>query len=160
MQPYNPYYFNVPNYMSSRYQGINQPDPYNQSFMNNSYPNANQNMQQSFNLQGKAVDSIDVVKAMDVPLDGSIIYFPKTDGTEIYTKQLQKDGTSKICTFKLKTDSESTERHQNQNSDIKKEDIEKITSDIVEVKKSIENNFSNILKKIDSFQKEEENKRP
>lgn len=91
MQPYNPYYFNVPNYMSPRYQGINQPEPYNQSFMSNSYPNANQNMQQSaFSLQGKAVDSIDVVKAMDVPLDGSIIYFPKTDGTEIYTKQLQK----------------------------------------------------------------------
>lgn len=51
-------------------------------------------------LQGKSVDSIDVVKAMDIPLDGSISYFPLTDGTAIVTKQLQNDGTSKTIIYK------------------------------------------------------------
>ena len=52
-------------------------------------------------LQGKSVDSIDVVKAMDIPLDGSISYFPLTDGSAIVTKQLQQDGTSKTLIYKV-----------------------------------------------------------
>lgn len=51
-------------------------------------------------LQGKSVDSIDVVKAMDIPLDFSISYFPLTDGTAIVTKQLQQDGSSKTIIYK------------------------------------------------------------
>lgn len=51
-------------------------------------------------LQGKVVDSIDVVKAMDIPLDGSVSYFPTTDGTAIITKQLLQDGTSKTTIYK------------------------------------------------------------
>ena len=50
-------------------------------------------------LQGKSVDSLDVVKAMDIPLDGSISYFPLTNGTAIVTKQLQADGTSKTIVY-------------------------------------------------------------
>lgn len=55
---------------------------------------------QEINLQGKSVDSIDVVKAMDIPLDGSISYFPLADGSAIVTKQLQQDGTSKTIIYK------------------------------------------------------------
>ena len=51
-------------------------------------------------LLGKAVESIDVVKATDIPLDGSISYFPLTDGSAIVSKQLQTDGTSKIVLYK------------------------------------------------------------
>lgn len=52
------------------------------------------------NLQGKSIDNLEVVKAMDIPLDGSISYFPLVDGSAIVTKQLQQDGTSKITIFK------------------------------------------------------------
>jgi hypothetical protein len=55
---------------------------------------------QPVGLQGKSVDSVDVVKAMDIPLDGSVSYFPLTDGTAIVTKQLQQDGTSKTLVYK------------------------------------------------------------
>ena len=55
---------------------------------------------QPVGLQGKSVDSIDVVKAMDIPLDGSISYFPLADGTAIVTKQLQMDVTSKTIVYK------------------------------------------------------------
>lgn len=51
-------------------------------------------------LNGKQVDSIDVVRAMDIPLDGSVSYFPLADGSAIVSKQLQIDGTSKITIFK------------------------------------------------------------
>ena len=62
-----------------------------------SYP---QNYTQPIGLQGKLVDSIDVVKAIDIPLDGSTSFFPLTDGTAIVTKQLQADGTSKTTIYK------------------------------------------------------------
>lgn len=55
---------------------------------------------QPIGLQGKSVDSVDVVKAMDIPLDGSVSYFPLTDGSAIVTKQLQMDGSSKTIVYK------------------------------------------------------------
>ena len=51
-------------------------------------------------LQGKSVDGIEVVKAMDIPLDGSVSYFPLADGTAIVTKQLQQDGSSKTVIYR------------------------------------------------------------
>ena len=96
---YNPYYYYNP--------VMRQYDP--QQF-NNNQNQQNQNQQnqvpqqpiyrQPIGLQGKNVDSIDVVKAMDIPLDGSVSYFPLTDGTAIVTKQLQQDGTSKTMIYK------------------------------------------------------------
>lgn len=55
-------------------------------------------------LNGKQVDSVEVVKALDIPLDGSISYFPLTNGSAIITKQLQQDGTSKITIYEPKVE--------------------------------------------------------
>ena len=55
---------------------------------------------------GKMVDSIDVVKATDVPMDGSMYYFPKADGTEIFGKQWMPNGQTRILTFKPTLDTE------------------------------------------------------
>lgn len=67
----------------------------------NQYPQQSQPIyKQVMGLQGKSVDSIDVVKAMDIPLDGTISYFPLTDGSAIVTKQLQADGSSKTIIYK------------------------------------------------------------
>ena len=54
-------------------------------------------------LYGKQVDSLEVVKAIDIPLDGSVSYFPLANGSAIVTKQLQQDGTSKITVYEPKT---------------------------------------------------------
>lgn len=97
----------------------NQPNYYNNQFMNPNmrYQQPMQMMQpvpqvqtidqqqiygkqNNPSLQGKSVDSVEVVKAMDIPLDGSISYFPLADGTAIVTKQLQIDGTSKTIVYK------------------------------------------------------------
>lgn len=95
-------------------------------------------------LLGKAVESIDVVKAMDIPLDGSISYFPLTDGTAIVSKQLQTDGTSKIVVYK------PIEEEQKENikyatledieeaiSDIDLSDIQDLKDEIKDIKKQL-----------------------
>ena len=86
---YNPYY-----QQQQRMQGIEQQQP-----MMTAYQQPIQLTKPSC-LLGKSVDNIDVVKATDIPLDGSISYFPLTDGSAIVSKQLQTDGTSKIVIYK------------------------------------------------------------
>lgn len=56
---------------------------------------------------GKIVDSLDAVKAIDIPMDGNIYYFPKADGTEIFGKQWQPNCTTRILTYKPCLDAES-----------------------------------------------------
>lgn len=81
-------------------------------------------------LQGKSVDSLEVVKATDVPFDGSVSYFPLTDGTAIVTKQLQNDGTSKIVVFKPVEEDNTTKF-------ITLEDLEDIKDELKTLKKQI-----------------------
>ena len=49
---------------------------------------------------GKMVESVDMVKTMDIPMDGNLYYFPKADGSEIYAKQWLANGTTQILTFR------------------------------------------------------------
>lgn len=51
-------------------------------------------------LQGKVVESVDVVKTIEIPFDGSISYFPLVNGSSIFTKQLQADGTIKNIEYR------------------------------------------------------------
>lgn len=95
-------------------------------------------------LLGKSVDNIDVVKATDIPLDGSISYFPLTDGSAIVSKQLQNDGTSKIVVYKP-TQEEKKEAIQFATLDDLQEaidnldlgDIQDLKDDIKEIKKQL-----------------------
>ena len=65
------------------------------------YTNPQQPIQNKpLNLQGKVIDNLEVVKATDIALDGSVNYFPLADGSAIATKQLQPNGTSKIVIYK------------------------------------------------------------
>ena len=57
-------------------------------------------VQSQFPALGKMVDSIDAVKATDIPMDGNMYYFPKADGTEIYGKQWLSTGQTQILAFK------------------------------------------------------------
>lgn len=56
--------------------------------------------QQNISLPGKVVESIDMMKTMDIPMDGNMYYFPKADGTEIYTKRWLQNGTTEQIVFK------------------------------------------------------------
>ena len=73
---------------------------YQQSLQQPVVPTQMSGTNQQMNVIGKIVDSIDVVKATDVPMDGSMYYFPKADGTEIFSKQWLSNGQTRILTFK------------------------------------------------------------
>lgn len=129
---------------------------YNQYGMYNPYPNYNQQLQQRQNqptykpqttvLQGKVVDSLDVVKAADIPYDGSVSYFPLTDNSAIITKQLQQDGTSKVIIYKpISNEPEENKPKYVTESDLEKQlkdvnskDIKDIKEDIKTLKRKLE----------------------
>jgi len=69
-------------------------------------------------LQGQMVDGIDTVKAKDVDMSGNPVYYPKTDGTEVYRKQLQADGRSRIFTYRLVNEGEQPETNNENQVDI------------------------------------------
>ena len=98
MQQYQSYYqAQMPTYQSS----------YQQPMMNmsNIYMDRLQQLQAQQNLNtfsafGKIVESKDIVKATDIPMDGNIYYFPKADGTEVYGKRWLANGQTQILAFK------------------------------------------------------------
>ena len=99
---FNPYYGYTPNQYGKSPYYMQQPNvtPQYQPQVTD-YMNQMQNAyQKPLGLQGKTVDNIEVVKATDIPLDGSISYFPLVDGSSIVTKQLQADGTSRMIVYK------------------------------------------------------------
>ena len=77
-----------------------------------------QPVQQIPMLQGQMVDGIDTVKAKDVDMSGNPVYYPKTDGTEIYRKQLQADGRSRIFVYRLADDEQQQPKAEDKQVDI------------------------------------------
>ena len=154
---YNQFY--TPGQPIQQNQQLPKVQPIEQQYNQFAQPNQfiqPQSVYKTLGLQGKSVDSIDVVKAMDIPLDGSISYFPLADGTAIVTKQLQSDGSSKTIIYKpidekeIKntpkyiTEEELEERIKNVDNDDIKDDIkelkrkvEDLTEDIISINKDM-----------------------
>lgn len=89
MQPqFNPYLQRMENLQQFQ-QTIQQP------MVPTSMSGANQ-----FNPFGKIVESIDVVKVTDIPMDGNMYYFPQADGQAIYGKKFLPNGQTQILAFK------------------------------------------------------------
>lgn len=109
--------FNYNPYMQPQYNRMPQPMPIPNE--NLTSPVASGQRPAMSGLNGKMVESIDVVKAMDIPMDGTISYFPIADGSAIVTKQLQMDGTSKMLVY------QPIERKNEEIRFITKEDLEK-----------------------------------
>lgn len=95
------------NYYQPQYSG----NPYyNYGFQNLQQPQIQPQPQlQQPILYGKVVDGIDVVKAIDVPV-GSNYILPKADGTTIFSKGWNPDGTTFVKEYKL-SDSIKEEIH-------------------------------------------------
>lgn len=135
----NNYGFN-PYLQQQRFQNMEQPT---QQPMMTTYQPPIQ-MTKPSGLLGEIVDSIDVVKGLKIPLDGSTSYFPLADNSMIVTKQLQNDGTSKIVVYKP-TQEEKKEATQFATLDDIQEaidnldlgDIQDLKDDIKEIKKQL-----------------------
>ena len=91
-QQFNPYMQRMENLQQFQ-QAIQQPPVQQQMAMPN-----------QLTPLGKVVESLDIVKVMDIPMDGNMYYFPKADGTEVYSKQFMPNGQTRILTFKPITD--------------------------------------------------------
>ena len=156
--PYGNPYFNSPFYNGA--YSYQTPQPRNTQPVSQINPQTTQTQQtvpqnipqynQSI-LQGKSVDSIDVVKATDVNLDGSVCYFPLIDGSAIITKQLQPDGTSKITVYKpTQEEANKPEVKYVTENELKKEinkiDLSQFNDKFKEIDRKIEDLFDDIKK--------------
>ena len=139
---YNPY---LNQYYGT--QQMNRPQPMEMPMQTQNAPQMALNRQNM--LYGKQVDSLEVVKAIDIPLDGSISYFPLANGSAIVTKQLQQDGTSKITIYEPKTQKEDMkfatiedidkrlEKLDFNEIDDLKDDLEDLRKEIKEIKSKL-----------------------
>ena len=120
---YNPYL--------NRYYGQQQPQPMEMPMQQQTMPQIAINR-----LNGKQVDSIEVVKATDISLDGSVNYFPLIDGSAIITKQLMKDGTSKLTIYEPKKEKD-IKYVTSDEFDEKVKDYEELEEQLEDIKKEL-----------------------
>lgn len=103
MQPqYNPYMQRMENLQQFQ-QALQQP------VVPTQMSGANQ-----FNPFGKLVESMDIVKVTDIPMDGNMYYFPQADGQAIYSKKFLPNGQTQILTFKPILDDNPNTLSQNE----------------------------------------------
>lgn len=146
------------NFQMPTQQPINQ--YYQQPYMQNPYMQRMENLQQfqqaiqpqaqmqganNFTPLGKIVDSVDIVKATDIPMDGSMYYFPKADGSMVFGKQWLANGQTRILTFKASLDEEGN----NLSNEVEKFKIEP-SDEFLEV---FQNMFDGVLERIDKLEK-------
>lgn len=101
---YNPQGFYPQQYGAyAPYQQIQQ-----QRFQPQEQYQAMQN-QQAIGLNGRIVQVVDNINANEVPMDGSMAFFPKQDLSEIYVKGWNADGTIKTIVYKPQIDNKSVQ---------------------------------------------------
>lgn len=132
-QPYNPYMQRMENLQQFQ-QTIHQP------LVATSMSGANQ-----FNPFGKIVESIDVVKVTDIPMDGNMYYFPQADGQAIYGKKFLPNGQTQILAFKPSLESESN----NLSTEVEKTKFDTLNEFLV----GIQNEVRSLSDKIDKIAK-------
>ena len=107
MQPYvNPYYLQqnqqgYPQYYNPLAQVQNRTIDYQQNM-----PNTYQQNQIVQGINGKIIAEMSQITANDVPMDGSVAFFPKQDLSEVYAKSWNADGTIRTVTYKPVLDNE------------------------------------------------------
>lgn len=96
-QQQNPYMQRM-DYLQQFQQSLQQPVPSNNQFVP----------------MGKIVESVDMVKATDIPMDGNMYYFPTADGSSIFGKRWLANGQTQIMAFKPILENEPSNSSSNQ----------------------------------------------
>jgi hypothetical protein len=92
LNPYMNGYMGQPSQMNQMAQ-VNQMQPYQQ--------------QNSYNPVSKVVDSLEMVRTVDIPMDGQMYFFPKADGTMVYGKRWLPNCTTQITAYVPETESKN-----------------------------------------------------
>ena len=118
MQSQNPYMDRM-NFLQNYQQSLQQP------LVPTQMSGANQQAmpQQIVGINGRIVQAVETINPNEVPMDGSVAFFPKQDLTEIYAKSWNTDGTIRTLTFKPVL---------NDKTDILSGDTEKLEFDLSE----------------------------
>ena len=118
IQSQNPYMDRM-NFLQNYQQSLQQP------LVPTSMSGANQQAmsQQIVGINGRIVQAVETINPNEVPMDGSVAFFPKQDLTEIYAKSWNADGTIRTLTFKPVL---------NDKTDILSGDTEKLEFDLSE----------------------------
>ena len=136
----NPYQISQTNSYVPQYQSYQQAYNTMQNIQRFQQP---EQMQQG--IFGKVVQSQDSIVANDVPMNGSVAFFPKSDLSEIYAKQWSTDGTISTMVFKP---------IKNDNPNKLSQDTEKLKiwlSD--EATEAFEKHFDTLFSKIEELEK-------
>lgn len=113
-------------YQQMTYPQINNPYMermnYMQQYQQNLQPVQQQSVpvqpQQTMGIAGRTVQSVEQITANEVPMDGSLAFFPKQDMTEIYAKQWNADGTIKTVIYRPVMDNAVNSQSNNQTQQI------------------------------------------
>lgn len=146
----NPY--NIPSYYSQQYTGYPQ---YLQQMQAARYQPQEQTpvqmpgayQQQPVGINGRIVQSVENINANEVPMDGSMAFFPKQDMSEIYVKAWDANGLIKTIVYKPQIDNKSV---QVVNTSL---DTEKLKIDLSEqVTAGIMQRFDDLSAKIEQLE--------
>lgn len=139
--PYMPQFGGYVPQFNNRMQQPEQQYPQYSQPTQQTYPQNPQTYPQaSLGLQGKLIENAEMVKVIEIPMDGSTSFFPLADGSAILTKQLQVDGTSKVVIYKPATEPEkAVETPQYVTEDKVLELIKKEPENVKELKEEIKN---------------------
>ena len=146
MQTFQQYYP-----MNQNYNQQMQPNPYLQrmeqlqQFQQTLQPPIQQPMANQFPTLGKIVESIDIVKATDIPMDGNMYYFPTADGSAVYGKRWMNNGQTQILAFKPILEEETIKSSTN--------DLETLYGANKEVLEGILDNLNTLNEKVDKISK-------
>ena len=141
-QPINQFYQPQQPYMANPYM---QRMENLQQFQQAIQPQAQMQSTNNFTPLGKIVDSVDIVKATDIPMDGSMYYFPKADGSEIFGKQWLANGQTRILTFKAILDGEG--------NNLSSEEQKLQFSALNELTDTFQGMFDAVIERIDKLEK-------
>lgn len=139
----NPYQISQTNSYVPQYQSYQQAYNPMQNIQRFQQPQQFEQMQQG--IFGKVVQSQDSIVANDVPMNGSVAFFPKSDLSEIYAKQWSADGTISTMVFKPVT---------NDNPNKLSQDAEKLKIGLSdEATEVFEKHFDTLFSKIEELEK-------
>ncbi len=113
-------------YQQMTYPQFNSPymerTNYMQQYQQNLQPVQQQSVpvqsQQTMGIAGRTVQSVEQITANEVPMDGSLAFFPRQDMAEIYAKQWNADGTIKTVIYRPVMDNAVNSQGNNQNQQI------------------------------------------
>lgn len=91
----NPYADRM-NFLQNYQQSLQQPVAGTQMSLANQQPMP----QQIVGINGRIVQAVENINANEVPMDGSMAFFPKQDMSEIYVKGWNADGTIRTIVYK------------------------------------------------------------